>query len=74
MLVLVPQLRAEELGGFSFMPDWLNIARQIAVPMWTFGVWVGAMPVVHGLGRLRTAVAVAVGLVPATLVALAVIR
>lgn len=74
VLVLAPQLRAEELGGFSFMPDWLNVARQIAVPMWACGVWVAAMPVVHGLGRLRAAVAVAVGLVPATLVALLIIR
>lgn len=74
MLVVVPGLRAEQLGGFSFMPDWLNIARQIAVPVWTLVAWGRAMPVVHSFGALPAAVAVGVGLVPAALVALAIIR
>jgi hypothetical protein len=56
------------------MPDWLNIARQIAVPVWAFGAWVRALPALHRIGALPAAVVIAVGLVPATVVALAIIR
>src|SRR5512139_127661 len=58
LLVFLPELRAEQLGGFSFMPHWLDIARQIGVPLWTLVAWVSAMPLVQGYGSMRAALAV----------------
>lgn len=74
VLVFLPRLRAEQLGGFSFMPDWLNIARQVAVPVWAFVGWVHAMPDVHKFGTLSAVFAVVVGLAPAVIIALVFIR
>ena len=74
VLVLAPQLRAEALGGFPFMPEWLNTVRQIAVPLWAAAVWMRAMPVVHGFGSWRATLAVVVGLIPGVVIALVFIR
>lgn len=74
VLVFLPQLRAEQLGGFSFMPDWLDIARQVAVPVWAIAGWVHAMPDVHGFGIPAAVVAVVIGLAPAVIMALVFIR
>lgn len=74
VLVFLPQLRAEPLGGFSFMPDWLNNARQICVPVWALLSWVASVSLVQRFGHLRAAVAVVAGLVPAAVIAMAFIR
>lgn len=74
VVVLMPDLRAEQLGGFSFMPVWLDIARQVAVPLWLWVTATVAVALVHGLNTLRSAAAVLAGLIPAMLVSLATIR
>ncbi len=74
VMVLLPDLRSEPLGGFSFLPGWADAARQLAVPLWTAAIWARALARVQSLTPTRSAMAAAAGLIPAAAVALAVIR
>lgn len=38
VMVFVPQLRASELGGFGFMPVWMDAARQIIGIIWPVAI------------------------------------
>ena len=74
VLVFLPHLRAQQLGGFSFMPGWLDAVRQIIVPVWAAVVWIKAVSVTQRFTVLRGALAVLAGLVPAALLAAVFVR
>lgn len=56
LMVFLPGLRAEPLGGFSFLPVWLDVARQALGIVWTVAISVVGLHVTERLSLLRSAV------------------
>jgi hypothetical protein len=74
LMVAVPGLRAEELGGFLGLPVWLDVARQLAVPVWMLRSGSLTVAEVHGVSVPASLLAVSAGLLPAAALAVTWIR
>lgn len=74
LMALFPSLRAEALGGFSFLPGWADAVRQLIVPVWTIAVYSLALSTAKAVPAWKAVVAVMIGMIPASVVAFAFIR
>jgi hypothetical protein len=74
LLVFFPGLRAEQLGGFSFLPPWADALRQLVVPVWTVAVYTSTLMRTQSLSAFRSLGVVLVGMVPSVLLTLVFVR
>lgn len=74
LMVGLPHLRANALGGFAGLAWWPDVARQVTVPIWMLGSGALAVAESHRVGPARALLGLLVGLAPAVLLAVTWIR
>jgi hypothetical protein len=74
MMALFPELRAQSLGGFAGIPMWLDIVRQLLVPVWTTVIYVIAMRRIHSVSGAISTIIVLLGMVPSVVITLVFVR
>ena len=74
VMVLVPDQRAQPLGGFAFIPTWLDAVRQILSFVWPLIIiWLGIKRAEH-LGGWRSVIGTVCAFIPTAILILIFIR
>jgi hypothetical protein len=74
MMALFPEFRAQSLGGFAGIPMWVDIVRQLLVPVWTTVIYVIAMRRIHSVSGAISTIIVLLGMVPSIVITLVFVR
>ena len=74
LMVIRPDARAEDLGGFSGLPTWIDVARQVIGIIWPAAVTIAGVRSSENIGWFRAVVAVMGAMVPTVAFILVFIR
>ena len=74
ILVFFPSLRRSELGGFGYMPEWLDTTRQVVGVLWILVTLIVAVAQVHRISKWKSLVITIIASIPAWAVMLTYLR